>query len=180
MKANIWDKTYIDGNDFAQLSTAELSFVLGSLDVFDQSKCLDIGCGTGALTRDLYMRGFLPIGIDTSDEAIAIAKKSTHPKFGDLFRNMSIEDIKAETFDVIFVKYVYKFIEDRSDLLLAIKERINADGTLVIIDPLADSLPEQKKGIVLDESIVQSELSKDFNVNIKKFRKNVYYFAKRK
>jgi len=170
--------TYQAGNDFAQLSTSEVSFLLNSLNLKENSKHLDIGCGTGALVRDLYMRGFQSIGIDTSKEAIESAIQSVNPSLGEMFFHASVEEVGECDFTIITAKYLYKFIDDRDTFLLNVKRILKKDGFFIIIDPVVEHLPEPKKNIVLPEEVVLGELSAYFTVSVRKYRKNVYYFAR--
>lgn len=175
----MWNKVYSNGDDFAQLNTAEVSFLLNSIDSNSIQKHLDIGCGTGALNRDIYLRGIQTIGIDPSESAIVVAKESIDTRFGDVFFCKQLQDIDDNDFTLITSKYVYKFLEDRKEFLRNVAKRLNASGVFVIIDPIAEYLPEDKKGIVLPEVVVVSDLKELFDVEVKKYRKNTYYFARK-
>jgi 2-polyprenyl-3-methyl-5-hydroxy-6-metoxy-1,4-benzoquinol methylase len=176
----MWNKVYSNGDDFAQLNTAEVSFLLDSINFKGIQKHLDIGCGTGALNRDIYLRGIQTIGVDPSESAITVAKESIDARFGDVFFCKQVQDIDDKDFTLITSKYVYKFLEDRKEFLRNVEKRLNTGGIFVIIDPIAEYLPEDKKSIVLPEAVVVNDLKELFTVEVQKYRKNTYYFARKR
>lgn len=135
-----WSKQY-ENRDFRALFTATISLILSRIPVQNPKTCLDIGCGTGGLTRELYHRGYSCIGIDTSTTAIDIASQATIYKdalkyiHGD-FEMDSPSELDGKTFSLITCKLVYAFIQDRPAFLEKISSSLSDKGTFVMITPV--------------------------------------------
>ncbi len=64
------------------------------------AKILDVGCGSGSLTRFWKERGYDVIGLDISDNALEIAaKKGLNCVKGDVTKGLAFED---NTFDLVY------------------------------------------------------------------------------
>lgn len=174
--SNSWDAIY-NNSDFKTLSTNAVSFLIDSIKLDDTLRHLDVGCGTGALCRSLYMRGFTSVGIDPSENAIRIAKQSVTRQIDCTFHAVDIADFHETDFSLITAKYMYRFVDNRPKFLDTVRQRLAHSGVFVIIDPLTSTLPRHKKGIVLPMATVQKELESYFAVTIKEYQDTVYYFA---
>jgi len=64
----------------SKASTPQLDSFLAGLPATDRKgpplALLDVGCGTGRLSRQLYDRGFSVLGVDVNADAVGIARKS--------------------------------------------------------------------------------------------------------
>ena len=159
-----WNTPYLNHRDYIQLSTHALSDLLVFAKIPAEAKtALDIGCGTGALVRDLYHRGFNVLGIDSAKEAIRIAKESSVIQRGIDFKMLDIEQEKPEgTFSALFCKYVYVFMVDRKAFLAKVISMMDNASTFVILSPNPGLLPENKQDIALPLSTLLDELSEFF------------------
>lgn len=72
-----WNDYYAKGQDFGLITSQLLTDILNLVDSTITKTHLDIGCGMGQLTRELYHKGYTSIGIDISDVAIEKAKENT-------------------------------------------------------------------------------------------------------
>lgn len=164
-----WDEIYSKKRDYLWLPTQLLSqlFKFADLNKGNASPytSLDIGCGTGQLVRDLYHRGFIATGIDTSEAAIAIAKSSTIREDGISFytHDISKTPIKGY-FNLITCKYVIAFIEQRDDFLKNVSKALNQKepSAFAIITPNPQSLPENKKNISIEPTELLTSLTNHF------------------
>ncbi len=59
------------------ISSQEMSSFLQYADPASPNTALDVGCGTGQLTRELWHRGYNVAGIDVAESAIMIAQALT-------------------------------------------------------------------------------------------------------
>ena len=83
---------------------------------------LDIGCGNGALTRDVAQKAKKVIGIDISRQNINIAETEYNtPNIEYIFGDATTYNFKQK-FDVIIMSNVLEHIDKRNDFLQSIKE----------------------------------------------------------
>lgn len=83
--------------------------VLDLLDAAPGSRVVDLGCGNGALTRQLAERGYDVVGLDASPEMLAVARQA-HPDL--TFRPGNAEDFQLEApADAIFSNAVLHWID---------------------------------------------------------------------
>src|SRR6266571_8402265 len=68
-----WNSLYKSGRDFGPLPDPVIDQFLEHSDPKASKTFLDIGCGTGQLSRSLAERGYRGLGIDLSKEATSIA-----------------------------------------------------------------------------------------------------------
>lgn len=105
----------------------------GSLlkDVPECDAILDVGCGTGALTKLLSRKATFVRGIDHSKEAIQEAKR----QFPNL--DVSLADIldyeDAHRYDLVFSNAVFHLIPEQkqSQLLIKIRKLLSLQGLLI-------------------------------------------------
>lgn len=90
---------------------------------------LDVGCGTGALTRELTLRGHAVLGMDSSADMIAKAREL----YPDLdFQVGDACDMAWEgRFDVVFSNAVFHWIPRQETLLRRIHVALKPGGRLV-------------------------------------------------
>lgn len=91
--------------------------------------CLDIGCGTGKLVECLRRLGVDARGIEISDYALSVAKKSVAPYLGH--GDITNIPFKENSFDVVVSFDVLEHLE-RSKLQNAVKESIRVARSLVM------------------------------------------------
>jgi 2-polyprenyl-3-methyl-5-hydroxy-6-metoxy-1,4-benzoquinol methylase len=119
-----WSKIYSQGRDFRLISSQAIDRFLAYLPS-EAKSCLDIGCGTGQLTRELYHRGYSVVGVDASQAAIQYARQHTIAPADQLhYIHLDIESTDPDTtqlpyggFDLVTCKLVYAFIEDKPTFL---------------------------------------------------------------
>jgi ubiquinone/menaquinone biosynthesis C-methylase UbiE len=102
---------------------------------------LEIGCGTGNLTRALLARGATVTAIDTNPEMLAIASAKLGPAGGRLeFREMTAVEIADRfppgSFDAVAASLVFsEMSEDEQAYVLAAARRVlRPGGRLAIAD----------------------------------------------
>lgn len=106
---------------------------------------LDLACGTGAVTRQIVGKigksGHV-IGVDSSETALAIAKKSVKSKNVD-FAILDAENFGfGQKFDVITCQYALFFFPNASKALANIKNALKKNGKLVLaVHGAGDTVP---------------------------------------
>ncbi|MCP9753128.1 methyltransferase domain-containing protein [Ferruginibacter sp. HRS2-29] len=111
--------------------------LLSLLDIKPDQKVLDLGCGTGELTRKLAdaLPGSTALGIDSSaemlEDATAFAGDSVK------FEQQNIQDIteRGEHWDIIFSNAAIQWVDGHEDLLPEIIRQLHPNGQLLIQMP---------------------------------------------
>lgn len=106
---------------------------------------LDIACGTGAVTRQILAKigksGHV-IGLDSSQAALAIAKKSIKERNADFAIFDAENFVFSQKFDVITCQYALFFFPNASKALYNIKKVLKKNGTLVLaVHGAGDAVP---------------------------------------
>lgn len=180
--AQHWNKYYDTGADFTHSTQSELSKLLGYVDNKVSKNCLDIGCGTGQLSRELFHRGFSVLGIDVSDKAIEIARRAS------IYIGKGLEygciDFEQETlagdqtFSLITCKFVYSFIKDNTAFLQKVFDYLHPGGVFIIITPTKEQVPPEKVKITVDYQDTLNELGQYFKVETLESRGLTYFICR--
>lgn len=163
-----WDEAYTSGRNYKFLFPDQINKILSFFDNgFGAKKALDLGCGTGQLTRELYHRGFSEIlGVDGSREAIGLAKSASilsnlEYRQMDLEKDFSLQINKK--YDLIVCKDTFAFIENKVDFLESVNMLLQEKGIFVLISPNPSSVLESKKHILINRLETEAMLGKYFD-----------------
>lgn len=180
-----WNKVYTNRTDFRPISQRDIDTLLRCVSLSGNIHSLDIGCGTGHLTRELWHRGFMPIGIDISESAIELAKSYTVLSNSEIkYRVFNLEtqassELTTETFSLITCKLVYAFINDKTFFLKNASQLLAKDGVFVVITPLKSQVMREKAHIAVEYEETLQELSIFFDVETKKDEKQVMFICRK-
>lgn len=127
-----WDpNTY---NQFQQEREMPFADLFGLLHVRAGMQVIDLGCGTGRLTRQLADR--LPhsevLGIDSSPQMLAAARELERP--GLRFELRMIESIQGQ-WDLVFSHAVLQWLEDHVSLIHRLFRMVRPGGQLAVQIP---------------------------------------------
>lgn len=165
-----WSDFYNNGRDFTLATSQDISRFLQYVDPAVPMTALDIGCGTGQLTRELYHRGYQIIGIDGSSSAIKIARSLTRvPSSHLLYLHFDIERddlgrLPCTSFGLITCKFVYSFIQDRAIFAAAVSGLLADGGLFVVATPLVGCVPPKEEAIAVSKDGTLSLLQEFFDV----------------
>jgi len=183
-----WNEYYDAGRDFLPATTADLDQFPTSLSLSasgDHHTALDIGCGTGQLTRELYHRGFRVLGVDASTSAIATARRATTASTAtlrylrrDVERDGIDRTLPLAPYNLVTCRYVYAFIKDKRRLLQSIASVLLPGGAFVLITPLIGSVPPHKRGIAVDADETRALLAELFSVTSHERTGDGYYVCR--
>ncbi|MFH1211715.1 MAG: class I SAM-dependent methyltransferase [Candidatus Woesearchaeota archaeon] len=95
-------------------------------------RVLDYGCGTGALCRELHRRGYIVVGVDTSEELLKIAKKQSSKEIKYVHGSQESLQVHNGKLDVITSVMVLQFIDDIRQIADAMYSSLKQDGILSI------------------------------------------------
>lgn len=136
----LFDKLYEFSREFA------LKWKLTLVKKFTNStssppSLLDYGCGTGFFLKKVKENGFNIAGVEPSEIARHAAEQNTgikiHPGMADV----------AHKFDVITLWHVLEHVSNLNELVIELKNKLNANGTLVIAVPNHKSNDAKKYGM---------------------------------
>lgn len=159
MNKQFWNDSYKNGIDYRQISDEELALILSKILVKPRS-ALDIGCGSGQLARQLNNQSIKTTAIDLSDEAISLARQQSPSNIN--FVQFDVESDSLESlgnFDLITMKLVFKFIQNKGELINDLHKILNKDGYLVIINTVVTNFelaPAKTINISVDEDMTMN------------------------
>jgi len=163
-----WSELYDSGRDFTLTTSETLTKILSFTDPSLPKTCLDIGCGTGQLTRELYHRDYQCVGVDAATSAIKIAKSLTvAPREQLNYVRLDVEqgelsELPSQSYSFITCKLVFAFIKNKPDFLMKVKELLSPGGIFVVITPHIDDVLKERRGIAIDDAEL-ALLSANFN-----------------
>lgn len=104
--------------------------LLAYLNPKRQESILDLGCGTGDLTKEIFLSGADVTGVDSSAEMIATAKS----KFPELaFLQMDARELKFDKqFDAIFSNAVFHWIPEKEMVIQNMHSLLKENGRIAI------------------------------------------------
>ncbi|NCO10629.1 class I SAM-dependent methyltransferase [Candidatus Saccharibacteria bacterium] len=158
-KKQFWNDGYNEGVKYRQISDEDISRIVAVVPSTAKT-VLDIGCGDGELARQLHAAGFMVTGIDLSDVAIDMARELSSKEI--TFKQLDIEKSDLDelgTFDIVSMKLVFAFIQNKGEVIEKIKNLLNIGGILVIINPVIvnkSMASEKARRISVDEDITMS------------------------
>lgn len=90
---------------------------------------VDLGCGNGTLTHELYRRGFRVLGIDASAEMLELAKKN-YPDL-EFIQEDAVSFRLPQPADIIFSNAVFHWINRQEELISNLYHNLKSGGELV-------------------------------------------------
>jgi ubiquinone/menaquinone biosynthesis C-methylase UbiE len=131
---------------------------LAEIVTYPGARVLDIGCGTGAVSRACAERGAQVIGIDANAGMLEIARTRPEPAAGSVewieLNAMEIEDrFPEESFDAIVSCLAFSELspDERAYVLRTAHTRLRHGGLLAI----ADEVPPETPGLRLWHRVVR-------------------------
>ncbi|AHF07391.1 class I SAM-dependent methyltransferase [Desulfitobacterium metallireducens] len=115
-----------------------LSFVSRCVDLSKGTRILDIGVGTGLLTKELYNKGVGVYGIDFSPKMLELARRNMpNGQFlcHDFTNGLPIE-LKKMKFNYIISSYAIHHLDDNKkiDFIAQLKDSLEENGNIIIAD----------------------------------------------
>ena len=116
-----------------------ISRMISKLKLRQNASILEVGCGTGGNLEMLSHYGKVK-GVEKNETALEIVRKNAGSR---IFQNVEIESgalpgnlpYGAETFDLICLFDVLEHIEADFEALVALKDRLNDEGRIVLTVP---------------------------------------------
>ena len=116
-----------------RLNPIRLQYILSKCNL-NKKKVLDIGCGGGILSEELYKQGAEVTGIDSSSKSISIAKQHAEQNNYDIkYINKSIFEITdLGIYDFIICFEMIEHINKPNDLIKKIKKHSSKSSGLFL------------------------------------------------
>lgn len=129
--AELYDKTFAD----IRVRRDELKWINEHIGDTDSKVVLDIGCGNGALLRELSPRIKAGVGIDASARLVELATKSGSPKNNITYHTINGPAIPLEdhSIDVVISMLSFRYL-DWDPIMKEIERVLRKDGKLIVVD----------------------------------------------
>lgn len=119
-------------------------------------KILDIGCGGGGIAKQLAAEGAEVTGIDPLDEAIRAASAAV-PQAKFITAGAEALPFDDGTFDIALMVNSLHHVPEAAvrAALLEARRVLKPDGTLIVLEPLANGNSSQAMKLVEDETAIR-------------------------
>jgi 2-polyprenyl-3-methyl-5-hydroxy-6-metoxy-1,4-benzoquinol methylase len=150
-----WSTIYDQGRDFTLAKSQEITRFLSYADSSAPKTVLDIGSGTGQLTRELFHRGLPMPWHRCLIQRIKNATNLTTVSADWLrYLHFDIEDddinkLPDQPYGLVTCRLVYAFIGERKAFLERIAKLLAPNGLFVVITPLPEDVPAEKSAIAV-------------------------------
>lgn len=142
-----------------------------SMGIVTAQKILDLGCGSGVITRELAKQVYpgQVIGVDISrtlidkGDRVYAERGQNHPE-NISFQEGSVYNLPFpdNSFDVVYARLLFQHLSNPLDALSNILRVLKPGGKLCIVDVdkgWSSLYPEPESSVELDEAIIQKQLS---------------------
>lgn len=129
---NEWSKQYdTNENKTRDLEAKALTI---ALNAFEFKNCLEIGCGTGKNTTYLLSKSKKVIGVDFSEDMLAIAKAKINSDFVEFQQADINKDWRFEnnSFDLVTFSLVLEHIKNLDHIFNQISKILKKEGRIYI------------------------------------------------
>ena len=135
--AEVYDKKWKEYNN----KTAEE--IIKNLDLKENLKILDAGCGTGILIEKLLKLNpnVIVLGVDISKEMLIRAKQRLIGYKNVKLLKKDIENLELrEKFDLIISNSSIHYLDNLDKVIINFKSLLNENGELILVDWCMDSI----------------------------------------
>ncbi|WP_394426502.1 methyltransferase, FxLD system [Streptomyces sp. SGAir0957] len=151
-----WSNHYAAGKGFRQLGDKEKSLLAEHAPAPTGGRALDAGCGTGELAVFLASIGYAVDAVDFAEGALERARAEHAAVDGVRWLSLDLEHddpepLHEDGYDLITLRLMYPFLARRMSVVHALGERLRPGGALVVITPVAEHTPEERRRTALDE-----------------------------
>ncbi|MGW1107353.1 methyltransferase, FxLD system [Streptomyces sp. NPDC002540] len=152
-----WSQHYDDGRGFRRLGNEEKALLVEhATPAPENGRALDACCGTGETAVFLTSLGYTVDAADFAEGALERARQEHPGVEGVRWLCLDIEhddlaDLADDDYDPITLRLSVAFIRDRARVLRRLAARLRDGGALVIITPVVEHTPDERRHIALDE-----------------------------
>jgi 2-polyprenyl-3-methyl-5-hydroxy-6-metoxy-1,4-benzoquinol methylase len=119
----------------------QITFLLKHLNFTPGIKVLDLGCGTGRLSRWLAAQGAQVVGIDFAEKVLEQARAFSVDVSNPMYRHGSVFNLEdVDEYDYVVSWGVLTFaatnIKELTEVLVRIKKAMKKDARLLLMEPI--------------------------------------------
>ncbi|MFJ8752143.1 methyltransferase, FxLD system [Streptomyces sp. NPDC102441] len=159
VRKEAWQEHYHGGQGFRPLSDAERALLSKHVPAPEGGRALDVGCGTGELAVALVGMGYQVDAVDFTEGALARARAEYPTVQGVRWLGLDIEHDALPSpregdeggYDLVAMRLSAAFFRDRTSVLHALGAQLREGGALVVITPVVEHTPPERRHIALDE-----------------------------
>jgi trans-aconitate 2-methyltransferase len=124
-------------NKFKKERFAPFYDLIELIEVKAPKKVLDLGCGTGELTRLLadHLTGSTVLGIDSSEEMLEQSAEYSNENTRFECRSIQEEIQREEKWDLIFSHAALQWVDDHEKLFPSLIEKLSPGGQILVQVP---------------------------------------------
>jgi protein-L-isoaspartate(D-aspartate) O-methyltransferase len=151
-----WSEHYTEGRGFRRLGDEERGLLVEHAPAPEGGRALDACCGTGEMAAYLASLGYTVDAADFAEGALERARQEHLGVERVRWLCLDIEhdelaDLVDDGYDVITLRLSVAFIRDRARVLRRLAARLRTGGALVVITPVVEHTPQERRHIALDE-----------------------------
>lgn len=134
MSTDTWDPTQYER--FSDERSAPFFDLLGLVAPCRRGRVVDLGCGTGELTRALHERtgASATLGIDSSEAMLARSKSHAGDGLGFELKDIA-HWVPAEPVDLVFSNAALHWVDDHRELFARLTAALRSGGQLAVQMP---------------------------------------------
>ncbi|WP_073736226.1 class I SAM-dependent methyltransferase [Streptomyces sp. CB02488] len=167
VRKEAWQEHYEGGRGFRPLCDAERTLLAEHVPAPEGGRALDAGCGTGELAVALAGMGYQVDAADFAEAALVRARAEYATVPGVRWLHVDLEHCGLPGlsgppeggeggYDLVTLRLSVAFLRNRSSLLRALGARLRAGGAIVVITPVMEHTPPERRHIALDENELSS------------------------
>ncbi|MEU0693059.1 methyltransferase, FxLD system [Streptomyces niveus] len=150
-----WSGHYAAGCGFRPLGEEERRLLSEHAPAPEAGRALDVCCGTGELAVFLTSLGYCVDGADFAEGALERARTEHAGVEGVRWLCLDIEHddlavLAEDGYALICLRLGVAFLHDRARVLRSLAERLRTGGALVVITPVVEHTPAERRHIALD------------------------------
>ncbi|MGW9120444.1 methyltransferase, FxLD system [Streptomyces sp. NPDC055663] len=151
-----WSEHYSEGRGFRGLGDEERSLLVEHAPAAEGGRALDACSGTGELAAYLASLGYCVDGVDFAEGALERARSEHAGVEGVRWLCLDVEhddlaDLSEDGYDLITLRLCIAFVRDRARVLRRLAALLREEGVLVVITPVVENTPSERRHIALDE-----------------------------
>jgi len=127
--STFYDDVYVEHKVHAETILHKLNEIYSGRE--EETLILDLGCGTGMMTKILSEKGFKVVGVDISFSSLCV-HQNHYPKHDLIQADANFLPIADGSFDAVVCLGVWRHFPDVSKVLNEVSRILTSDGTFIV------------------------------------------------